>query len=224
MPHLIWLGSVKLIVHFTVKFIISFYVPGNLVLTDSIGKHVTGIRNTEVVALPGYTISGMADRIAFGKVEVSDVAALLIHVGTNDIPPLSAPLGQQVKSFQAIKAEYKALIDVVRSFNPHCYIVMSAIIPRPVDHVLTWYRVQRVNDGLRELCELSPRLIFNPTYKFFVKCGQPQEQYYSQRDRLHLRGAGVLRLRQAFQQALAPKNLATLRHWRRRATVVPSTN
>ena len=44
-------------VHFTVKFIISFYVPGNLVLTDSIGKHVMGICNTEVVALPGYTIS-----------------------------------------------------------------------------------------------------------------------------------------------------------------------
>ena len=185
---------------------------------------MTVIRNTEVVALPGYTISGMADRITFGKVEVPGVAALLIHVRTNDIPPLSAPLGHQVKSFQAIKAEYKALIDVVRSFNPHCYIVMSAIIPCPVDHVLTWYRVQRVNDGLRELSELSPRLIFNPTYKFFVKCGQPQEQYYTQRDRLHLRGAGVLRLRQAFQQALAPKNLAALRHWRWRAPVVPSIN
>ena len=135
---------------------------------------MTGIRNTEVVALPGYTISGMADPIAFGKVEVSDVAALLIHVGTNDIPPLSAPLGHQVKSFQAIKAEYNALIDVVRSFNPHCYIVMSAIIPRPVDHVLTWYRVQRVNDGLRELCELSPRLIFNPTYKFLLSVASPR--------------------------------------------------
>ena len=94
-------------VHFTVKFIISFYVPGNLVLTDSIGKHVMGICNTEVVALPGYTISGMADRITFGKVGVSGVAALLIQVGTNDIPPLSAPLGHQVKPFQAIKAEYK---------------------------------------------------------------------------------------------------------------------
>ena len=81
-----------------------------------------------------------------------------------------------------------------------------------------------MNDGLRELCELSPRLLFNPTYKFFVKCIQPQEQYYSQRDHLHLRGAGVLRLRQAFQQALVPKNLTAHRHWRRRATVVPSTN
>ena len=96
-----------------------------------------GILNTEVVALPGYTISGMADQIAFGNVEVSSVAILLIHVETNDIPPLSALLGHQVKSFQAIKAKYKALIDVVQSFNPHCYIVMSAIIPRPVDHVLT---------------------------------------------------------------------------------------
>ena len=144
--------------------------PGNLVLTDSIGKHVIGIGNTEVVALTGYTISGMTDRIAFGKVEFSSLAALLIHVGTNEIPPplpLSAPLGHQVKSFQAITAEYKALIDVVQSFNPHCYIVMSAIIAYPVDHVLTWYWVQQVNDSLQELCE--PCLIFNPTYKIFCK-------------------------------------------------------
>ena len=107
---------------------------------------------------------------------------------------------------------------------PNCYIVMSAIIPRLVDHVLTKYRVQRVNDGLWELCELSPCLIFNPTYKFFAKCGQPQEQYCSQRDHLHLWGVGVFRLKQAVQQALTPKNLAVLCHWHWRATVVPFTN
>ena len=226
-PHFVWLGYVGLIIHWVqcILLLSSSYLsmfPGNLVLTDLLGKHVMGIRNTEVVALSGYTISGMADRIAFGMVKVSSMAALLIHVGTNDIPPLSALLGHQVNSFQAIRAEYKALIDVMRSFNSLCYTVMSAIIPRPVDHVLTWYRVQRVNDGFRELCELNPHRI--TTYKFFVKWGQPQEQYYSQRGRLHLQGAGMLRLRQAFQQALAPKNVAALRHWRCRATVVTSAN
>ena len=64
-------------VHFTCMFIIPFYAPDNLVLTDAIRKHVTEICNTEVVALPGYTISGMANWIAFGKVEVSRMAALL---------------------------------------------------------------------------------------------------------------------------------------------------
>ena len=65
--------------------------PGNFVLTDSIGKYVMGIHNTEAVT--GYIISGMADRIAFGTVEFSGMPAFFIHVGTNDVPPLSVLFG-----------------------------------------------------------------------------------------------------------------------------------
>ena len=186
-----------------------------MILTDSIGKHVTGIRGTTLVALPGFTIRRLTDHIAFGRVQVSEVSALLIHVGTNDIPASrSAVPGGAVKSFSVLQAEYKALLDVVRAHNSQCPIIVSAILPRPVDHALTWFRVEQVNDRLRELCDCSPKLLFNPTYTFFVKHGLPQEQYFSTGDRLHLSGAGVIRLRQAFQQALSWTNIAKGNHSR----------
>ena len=220
-----------------------------MILTVSIGKLVTGIRATTLVALPGFTIRRLTDHIAFGRVQVSEVSALLIHVGTNDIPASrSAVPGGAAKSFSVLQAEYKALLVVVRAHNSQCPIIVvlsqqvlsqqvlyfllstlvltlyidvvlslsivSAILPRPVNHALTWFRVEQVNDLLRELCDCSPKLLFNPTYTFFVKHGLPQEQYFSTGDRLHLSGAGVIRLRQAFQQALSWTNIAKGNHSR----------
>ena len=139
-------------------------------------------------------------------------------MGTNDIPPRKDRFTGKVhtQSINQVVQSYKHMISTIRRYNSHCEIVVSDIIPRPVDFVKSHYRVMQVNEGLQQMCEASQKLIFNPTHKFFMKRGQPVTSYYSESDRLHLRGAGVMRLQQAFQQALSDVNLAKANHWRRK--------
>ena len=189
-----------------------------LIITDSIGKNVSKVKNTRVQALPGYTIARTTDSIVFGNIQVSHYKAILIHMGTNDIPARRDRHSgkHMVQPIKQVVMAYKSMIDVIRRSNAGCKIVVSAIIPRPVDFPTSKYRVDRVNQGLQQLCESSHKLIFNPTHKFFVKKGLPVLDYYAPSDRLHLRGAGVARLQQAFQQALSDVNLAKENHWRRK--------
>ena len=110
---------------------------------------------------------------------------------------------------------YNRLVQVIRRFNSHYQIVVSSIIPRPVDFNLSAYRVEKVNQGLQQICEKRQKMIYNPTHKFFMKRGMPFLSYYSESDKLHLRRARVVRLQQAFQQALSDVNLQKANHWRR---------
>lgn len=193
-----------------------------MIITDSIGKHVSKVKNTHLQALPGYTIARTIDAIAFGNIGVSEYEAILVHMGTNDIPPKKDRFTGKITT-QPIKQVvdlYNQLISTIRRFNPQCYIVVSGIIPRPVDFAVSHYRVTQVNQGLQSLCEAKQKLIFNPTQKFFIKHGQPVVTYYSESDRLHLRGSGVIRLQQAFQQALSDINLRKGNHWRRSRPMV----
>ena len=209
------LAGRRFVVNHLLLFLSTVY---KLIITDSIGKNVSRVRNTRVHALPGYTIARTTDAIVFGNIQVSHFKAILIHMGTNDIPAKRDRHSgrQSVQPIKQVVRAYKAMIDVIRRSNPGCKIVVSAIIPRPVDFPTSKYRVERVNQGLQQLCESSSRLIFNPTHKFFLKKGLPVLDYYAPSDRLHLRGAGVARLQQAFQQALSDVNLAKENHWRRR--------
>ena len=192
-------------------------------LIDSLGRNLTGIKGTTVVPFPGYTVGQLADAISCGRVQVAGAQAILIHVGTNNIPPLRRPAPGQppLMSIDAVVREFRELIRTVRQFNPTCPLVMSAILPRPVDHLHTWYRVEQINAGLKNFCDPLKQVFFNPTYRFFIKFGRPVEDYYAQRDKLHLSGSGLLRLQQAFQQALSDANLTKGNHWRRKPSSGP---
>ena len=172
---------------------------------------VTAVKDARVLSLPFSTVGQLTGEIASGTVQVCGFETLLVHVGTHDIP---SPFSGSVKSIASIVADFEALFSVIRSLNPSCMIVFSAILPRPVDHLHSWYRVQQVNHGLRSLCFRKSNVVFNPSYKFFVSHGLPVPQYFSM-DSLHLSQPGVSRLRQAFQQALSPVNLAKVNHCRK---------
>ena len=192
-----------------------FFVVSKLLIADSIAMQVDDVKGTRVQALPSTTVRQLIGDIALGVVPVGGFEAVLFHVGTHDVP--STGMGYR-RSIDAVVEDFAALLDIVRDFNAHCQIVVSAILPRPVDHLLSWYRVQQVNQRLCSLCFSAHNVLFNPTYKFFVSHGLPVPGLFSTTDRLHLSETGVSRLRQAFQQALSPVNLAKANHCRSRVT------
>ena len=77
--------------------------------------------------------------ITLGCVQVGGFVAVLFYMGTHDIP--SAGMGYR-RSIDVVAEEFATLLDIVHVFNVHCQVVFSAILPGPVDHLLSWNRVQ----------------------------------------------------------------------------------
>lgn len=195
-----------------VSWFLLFFTVTKLIITDSIGMAVTAVKNTLVLPLPSLTVARLTEDIASGSIQICGYEAVLFHVGTHDIP---APAMGSLLPIAAVLQNFKILLSVVRESNPSCLVVLSAILPRPVDHLHSWYRVRQVNHGLRTLCFGHDKVIFNPSYKFFVSHGLPLPQLFSSLDSLHLSTPGVSRLRQAFQQAMSPVNLVKANHCHR---------
>ena len=71
-----------------------------LILSDSIPKHVTDIRHTEVLALPDIHINHLASKIEKGQIVLDKPC--IVHVGTNDINSMDA--GAMLRSFNNLLA------------------------------------------------------------------------------------------------------------------------
>ena len=176
------------------------------------------IKDSSLLVLPECTVSSLADAVTSGCVPVTGFRVILIHVGTFDITPRHQNLpGSRLKSISTIQADYSRLLHTVRSLNAGCTIIFSAILPRPFDHPTSWFRVQRVNEVLCDVCESisDKRVLYNPTFKWFSKHGNPVTGYFSE-DMFQLEGSGCSRLTQAWQMALSDHNVSRGNHWRRR--------
>ena len=82
-----------------------------------------------VKCFPGYNIVKLTmklDKTLKGHIELSPFDYIIVHVGTNNI--------DRRDSFDNIIADYGNLIPVIKKNNSSIRIIMSAILPRPVDH------------------------------------------------------------------------------------------
>lgn len=162
------------------------------IISDSMAKHVTDIRHAEVIAFPGINISRLANKIQSGHLRL-DRQFTIIHVGTNDI---------QSHDAGAILSSYNNLITVIKQFSDTS-IVMSGIIPRPVDHQVTGDKVKLVNNRLKQLCK-QRNIKYLHTFKPFIKHCQPLRELFAVRDQgLHLNLEGIRRLRFFFINSVA---------------------
>ena len=159
-------------------------------MCDSIAKHDKTIR---LQAFPGAHIWDIIYLLNCGRIQVNyDI--ILIHVGTNNVDSF------QIADFDLA---YNVLISTLKKLvRPNTVIVMSAIIPRPVDFQNTCYFVTTVNRRLRNLCSLRG-VQFVATYKPFLKFGEPVCELFSPICKLHLNYFGNLKLTNFFVQVLA---------------------
>ncbi|XP_060567834.1 uncharacterized protein LOC132726519 [Ruditapes philippinarum] len=149
--------------------------PQVYILSDSIAKHVTDIRLTKVHPFPGINISRLTSKIENDPVLVSKPFTI-IHVGTNDINRFSE---------EEILSLFNNLISVIRA-KSSTHIIISSILPRPVDHVLTGSKVKRINFLLKQKC-LERKVQFICSFRPFFKFGKPLRDLFAVRDGgLHL--------------------------------------
>lgn len=160
-------------------------------MSDSIAKHVANIRDTKVCAFPGINVSRLTKKVSNGLVDLNS-DYIILHVGTNDINSLTVP---------EICAAYSDLISVVQQ-KSLCKILVSSVLPRPIDFEINGNKVKNLNNSLCKLCK-NRHVTFIRSNKPFLAYGIPRREYFATRDGgLHLNLEGTRRLRQFFINTL----------------------
>lgn len=157
------------------------------IISDSMAKYVTGINSTKVVPFPGINVSRLTNKIRNGVVDMKSKYVIL-HVGTNDVNTLTA---------SEICSSFNDLITTIRQ-NYGCKILISSILPRPIDFEVNGMKIKEINKALERLCK-ERQIQFVPSYRPFLKEGLPRRDLFAIWDGgLHLNLEGTRRLRHVF--------------------------
>ena len=127
------------------------------IVSASIPKYVSDIDGCTTQAFPGATIGRLTELISSGKVDLSSVDFVIVHVGTNNV---SSP-----QSVDTILSYYGDLIHAVKR-RTYAKLIFTSILPRLVDHKSTVAKVTKVNSELRKLCRRN-HLLFCNLYRSF---------------------------------------------------------
>jgi lysophospholipase L1-like esterase len=162
-----------------------------LIIGDSILKNIRYVRDCNTISLSGAKIDELSRFLFFHTSILNNTECILIHCGTNNI---------NKNTPSEIVSKLESLINKIKETNPTLTILLSAILPRPIDNTTTGESVKYVNMELKKLCPLWG-VCFVASYKMMFRRGTPVEAYYQ--DGLHLNENGTRRLRQYFSQRLA---------------------
>ena len=147
-------------------------------------------------AFSGDTIARLADRLINKEATIDNFNYVIFHVDTNDIAKRA--------SFQSIISDCGNLIGICRKVNPTIRIIISAIIPRPVDHEVTDPMIRKVNKFLQVNMSHNMNFKFICTYKPFMFAGKVKLELFAKKDGgLHINTEGTSRLRYFFLRVIS---------------------
>ena len=130
------------------------------IIADSIAKSLSGLHGVTLQIFSGLAIIQIASEIDNDGANLEPYGYVIIHAGTNAI-------GYRC-SYRDILSDYGNLVVICRKKKPSIQIVISAILTRPKDHVITDPVIRDVNKHLRLYMSKSMRVKFVCTYKPFM--------------------------------------------------------
>lgn len=158
------------------------------IISDFIAKYVSNIDGVVLEAFQGDDISRLTNRLLSRQATLENFDYVIFHVGTNNV--------SQRAYFDHLISDYVNLIKACRRTNPDIKILLSAIIPRPVDHNVTDTITRKVNSYLQETLSNELNFKFVCTYKPFTHAGKVRRELYAVEDgglRLNMEGTNMLR-------------------------------
>ena len=111
-----------------------------VIVSDSIAKYLEGIEGVDLKSFPGDTIAKITYRIDTKHVRLDKYDYILLHVGTDDT--------DNKASFDDMISDFGNLIGMCRKRKSKIKIIISSVLPRPVDYVNTNDPSRRVNGYL----------------------------------------------------------------------------
>lgn len=152
-----------------------------LIFTDSILKHCYGGVGSETYARRGARVEDLTHLVASGQVSVDVYELIILHCGTNNIA--------NGDNRGLMLHKFKQLIDAIKE-RSNATIVITSLLPRPVDHTHSSPVIYSLNSSLHRLSS-QEGLNFQKLYKAFVNKGKPRENLFCRRDKLHLNRNGI---------------------------------
>ena len=147
-----------------------------------------------MIPLPGYNINGINDYVKRNIKNLSSFGTVLIHVGTNDI---------NNKSEQDILTDYQNLIITIKEVLKPDNVILSSILPRPVDFLQSIHSIVYINKALQSLTK-KHGVMFLYTFSSYMKNQFVKRQLFAVRDGgLHLNQKGTKILKSRFCQCLS---------------------
>ena len=152
-----------------------------VILSDSILNFTYAPRDTEVIQVGGATIRKIAREVRSGRINLEHAKLCIVHAGTSDIGANEGGV---------IIPRYSDLIYELRKQNDQMQIVVSGILPRPVDYRETAQATKLANKELRCWCSSKIYLHFNSTYRGYQRNNRPRFNLYAENG-LHLNWEGT---------------------------------
>jgi len=103
------------------------------------------------MAYPGIQIQEVLQLLVDHPQLVHGYRKIILHLGTNNIfsrDPVTRKKNFSRFSADDIKQLFIKLSDKIHLTNPNCTLFVSAILPRPRDHVITQNKIAEVNSFL----------------------------------------------------------------------------
>ena len=101
-------------------------------------------------------------------------------------------------------SDYGNLIGIIRKKKTNISILMSAILPRPKDHMKTDPLIRKINAYIEKQMSKTSRITFLRSYKPFMYSGAVKRESFARKDgALHLNTEGSSKLRYFFLRSIA---------------------
>lgn len=167
-----------------------------LIVGDSIIKDMSPIEGVVIRSFPGATIGKLSFHFSEGHISLENHDYLIVHVGTNNI-------GRRDKQ-ESIMSDYGNLIAQIKKIKPTIKVIISAILPRPLDHQVTDQVIREINNKLKNYLAPDLGCKFVCSYKAVCKFGTYRQYLYAKLDGgLHLNFEGSNRLRYFFLRVIS---------------------
>lgn len=167
-----------------------------MIVGDSIIKNLPPIEGVQLRSFPGATIGKLLYWLENGKISLKDVNYVIIHVGTNNIA--------NGFSVDSMSSDFANLIAKFRKLSPALHIIVSSILPRPVDHESSDKKIREINTKLEKSMSKDLNFKFVRSYRPFCYGGEIKRYLFAKRDGgLHLNSEGSSRLKHFFHRVIS---------------------
>ncbi|XP_053395761.1 uncharacterized protein LOC123552691 [Mercenaria mercenaria] len=169
-----------------------------IIVGDSIIKHLPPLEGVEVYAFPGATIGRLQHLINTMRIPLHQFNYVIFHVGTNNIG----------KGFSVshMCSDMVNLISQCRKISPRIHIIISSILPRPVDNEITDERI-KFNAKVEKVLSVDLGVKFIKSYRPFCFKGEIKRYLFARLDGgLHLNNEGSNRLGHFFHRFISTLN------------------
>lgn len=169
-------------------------VRSGIIVGDSIIKHLPPIEGVQLYPYPGTTISRLARQIS--SINLVSLSFILIHVGTNNVA--------KGDSVEFMCSAFSDLICAIRTKHSDIRVIISSVLPRPVDDASTKNIIVSLNSYLQRTMSKDLNFLFIRSYRSFCFKGEIKRHLYARLDGgLHLNFEGTKRLKNFFLRVIS---------------------